>query len=122
MPGFVALHAVVVVVEHNAEPSAALNAVLRLGLFCGAVLFWAPVLGRRNRLPDTGRTLYLYTAMPLLDLAGVWLVAVGDSPGGLAMIAGMIPMGLAAVIVTWNWINLEERRTVIRERSGEPTW
>jgi hypothetical protein len=79
------------------------------------MLFWAPILGIRRRLPDAGRMLYLYVALPLLDLAGVWLVAVGDSPGGLSMIVGMLPMGAAAVVITWNWISREEHRAVLAE-------
>ncbi|PZS39525.1 MAG: hypothetical protein DLM62_07855 [Pseudonocardiales bacterium] len=77
------------------------------------MVFWAPVLGVRRRLPDAARMLYLYTAIPLLDAPGVWLVAHGDSSGGLAMITGMLPMGLIAVAVTWSWINREERRAVL---------
>jgi hypothetical protein len=48
----------------------------------------------------------------------VWLVAVGDSPGGLSMIVGMLPMGVAAVALTWSWISREERRAVLAEAVG----
>ena len=96
-------------------------AVVQLVLLLSAVLFWAPVLGSRHRLPDAGRTVYLYTAMPLLDLAGVWRVIVGDSAGGLSMIVGMLPMGFAAVVVTWRWINREERNIASEAREEQET-
>lgn len=100
LPGFVVLHAAVTVYDHSPAPLS-LEAAAHMALLAGAVLFWAPVLGARRRLPDAGRMLYLFAAMPPLDLAGVWLVAVGDSAEGLSMIVGMLPMGLAAVVITW---------------------
>jgi hypothetical protein len=118
LPGFVGLHAAVTVyADRNPVPSP-LDTAAHLALLVGAMLFWAPVLGVRRRLPDAGRMAYLYLALPLLDLAGVWLVAVGDSPGGLSMIVGMLPMGVAAVAVTWNWISREERRAVLAETAA----
>ncbi|RCW46093.1 hypothetical protein DFQ14_102395 [Halopolyspora algeriensis] len=114
LPGFVVLHAAVTVAGHLGVPPP-WDSAARITMLVGAMLFWAPVLGVRHRLPDTGRTLYLYTAMPLLDLAGVWLVIVGDSTGGLSMIVGMLPLGMSAVVVTWNWIHREERRVAADE-------
>lgn len=108
LPGFVGLH-FAVTAWSGYGASALLAVVVPLVLLVSAMLFWTPVLGSRHRLPDAGRTIYLYTAMPLLDLAGVWRVIVGDSTGGLSMIVGMLPMGFAAVAVTWRWINREER-------------
>jgi hypothetical protein len=52
---------------------------------------------------------YLFLAGPLLDLAGVWLVARGDRAGGLAMVVGMLPIGVAALVVTWRWVVGEEK-------------
>ncbi len=115
LPGFVTLHAAVTVYAGRAMVPPLLDTAAHLVLLAGAMLFWAPILGIRRRLPDAGRMLYLYVALPLLDLAGVWLVAVGDSPGGLSMIVGMLPMGAAAVIITWNWISREEHRAVLAE-------
>lgn len=117
LPGFVALHAAVTVYDQSPAPPL-LEAAAHLTLLAGAMLFWAPVLGVRHRLPDAGRMVYLFAAMPPLDLAGVWLVAVGDSPTGLAMIVGMLPMGVAAVVITWNWISREERRAVLDETAA----
>lgn len=112
-PGFVVLHAAVTVLGHMRGQ--AFHAPMFVLLLLGAVLFWAPVLGQRYRLPDAVRMLYLYTAMPLLDMAGVWLVAAGDATGGLSMIVGMLPMGVVAVVVTWRWIVREERATAAGE-------
>lgn len=118
LPGFVVLHGVVTVYTDRGAIPPLLDTAAHLALLAGAMLFWAPVLGVRHRLPDAGRMLYLYAAIPLLDVAGVWLVAVGDSPGGLAMMVGMMPMGVAAVVITWNWISHEERRAVLGETAG----
>lgn len=117
LPGFVALHAAVTVYEHSSPPPP-LSAAAHSVLLAGALLFWAPVLGSRHRLPDASRMLYVYTAIPLLDMAGVYLVAVGDSAEGLSMIVGMIPLGLAALVITWNWISREERRAALAETAG----
>lgn len=75
------------------------------------MLFWVPVLGTtRHRLCNPLRTLYLYAAIPLLDMAGVGRLAIGDVSGGLAMILGMLPMGVIAVRITWQWIHAEEQQ------------
>lgn len=115
LPGFVVLHAALTVFADRRPMPAPLDTAAQAALLACAMLFWAPVLGVRRRLPDAGRMLYLYLALPLLDLAGVWLVAVGDSPGGLSMIVGMLPMGVTAVTVTWSWISREERRAAAVE-------
>jgi hypothetical protein len=79
-------------------------------LLVSGVLFWIPVLTRtRHRLSDPGRCLYLFLAMPLLDLPAVWVVAEGRPAEGIAMIVGMLPLGIAAAAVTWSWVNREER-------------
>ena len=108
LPAFVVLHAAVTLRAVTVPwlPEAVSMPVL----IVGAVLFWAPVLGVRRRLPDAGRTLYLYAAMPLLDLPAVWLVATGDRGGGIAMIVAMLPVGLGAAALTWRWVRAEERR------------
>ncbi len=115
LPGFVLLHAAVTVYTSRGVVPPLVDLATHLVLLAGAMLFWAPVLGIRRRLPDAGRMLYLYLGLPLLDLAAVWLVAMGDSPGGLSMIVGMLPIGVAAVAVTWNWISREERRALVAE-------
>ncbi|MFF5471649.1 hypothetical protein [Streptomyces achromogenes] len=84
--------------------------VTQPALLAAAVLFWLPVLARtRHRLDDAGRCLYLFLAAPLLDLPAVGIVAAGRPAAGLAMITGMLPVGVTAAAVTWRWINREER-------------
>lgn len=75
-----------------------------------AVLFWIPVMARtRHRLGDAGRCLYLFLGMPLLDLPALGVIATGRSPEGLAMIVGMLPIGIIAAAQTWSWARREER-------------
>lgn len=107
LPGFVVLHGVLTVTGDRLPGRTAVLAPLVL--LAGAVLFWAPVLGTRS-LGDAGRVVYLFAAMPALDLPGVWLVARGDGPGGIAMILAMSPLGLTALALTWRWVRDEERR------------
>jgi cytochrome c oxidase assembly factor CtaG len=79
-------------------------------LLVAALMFWLPVLAHtRHRLSDPGRCLCLFLAAPLLDLPAVGVIAAGHSAEGLAMIVGMLPLGIAAAAVTWSWINREER-------------
>jgi hypothetical protein len=78
-------------------------------LLLGALVFWTPVLGSRPLSPPA-RLVYLFVAMPALDLPGVWLVARGDGPGGIAMILGMLPIGMIALAQVWRWATDEERR------------
>lgn len=113
LPAFVLLHAGATIGGPYLGPGPA--AAAHIALLVGAVAFWAPVLGVHRRLPDAGRMFYLYLAMPMLDLAGVWLVAAGDPSGGLAMIVGMLPMAVITVVLTWQWISGEERRTALEE-------
>jgi len=102
LPAFAVLHGALTITGAGGPLAEAV-------LLAGAVVLWMPVVGTRRRLPDAGRAVYLFLAGPLLDLAGVWLVATGDGPGGLAMIVGMLPIGIAAIVVTWRWITSEER-------------
>jgi cytochrome c oxidase assembly factor CtaG len=100
-PGVVLLHAAAVLLPALAGAAPVL-------LLAGGVLFWTPVLGRR-RLSPAGRIVYLFATMPALDLPGVWLVARGDGPGGIAMVLGMLPIGLTALGLAWRWTAEEER-------------
>jgi hypothetical protein len=110
LPGFALLHAAVTLGADGAKVPAPLAASATPALLVGATVFWLPVFGRRRRLPDAGRAAYLFIAGPVLDLPAVWLVARGQIGGGLAMIVGMLPLGVAAIWVTWRWISTEERR------------
>ncbi|MCE0767113.1 cytochrome c oxidase assembly protein [Pseudonocardia kujensis] len=99
-PAFVLLHAAVTLLP-------ALTGIAPILLLAGGVLFWAPVLGHR-RLSPAGRIVYLFATMPALDLPGVWLVARGDGPGGIAMVVGMLPIGLTALALAVGWARAEE--------------
>jgi cytochrome c oxidase assembly factor CtaG len=73
------------------------------------VWFWVPVLSPGGGLGDPGRSLYLFGAAPAVDLVGVMLISRGDEPAGVAMLAGGMPIVIAAVWVTWAWIAREHR-------------
>jgi cytochrome c oxidase assembly factor CtaG len=108
LPAFTVLHAAVTLgLDGLSAASAALGTVL---LLVGAVAFWSPVLGERRRLADPARAAYLFIAAPVLDLPAVWLVAEGRVAEGLAMVVGMLPVGGAAIGVTWRWVTMEERQ------------
>jgi hypothetical protein len=109
LPVFIAVHGVTMLTMEQIESRPALSFPVHTVLFFGAVLFWLPVLGRVRRLSDAGRCVYLFVGCPALDLAGVLMVARGDAVGGLAMIVGMLPIGLVAVWLTWRWIVEDER-------------
>lgn len=110
---FVVLHDCIVIGMSRSMPSAAMALLLHALLLLGAVLFWLPVLGVRRRLADPGRIVYLFVALPMIDLAGVYAVLVGDQAGGLAMIVAMLPAAVIAVGVAWRWMLAEERAAVV---------
>jgi putative membrane protein len=90
-----------------------LHAVEHAALFWTAILFWLPVIGR-NPIPRPlrgwERSVYLFAAAPALDLVGALLISGGHQAAGVAMLAGMLPVALTAVAVTWEWLVREERR------------
>jgi hypothetical protein len=107
--GFAVVHAGTVLAMDEATELSTQLAV-HVALLAGAVAFWLPVLGRgTTRLPDAGRAVYLFLACPLLDTAALALVVRGEETAGIAMIVAMLPIGLAAIVVTWRWIAAEER-------------
>jgi hypothetical protein len=75
----------------------------QVGLVAISAVFWLPVVGPRP-ISDAARMIYLFLAMPTMDLAGVYVVLRGDAAGGLAMIVAMLPVGLVAVAMAWRWI------------------
>src|SRR4051812_41260036 len=116
---FVLFHAAVMLWMEAWEPPRPAHLLLDALLLAGAVAFWLPVLGPApGRLDDLGRCMYLFLATMSLDLPAVILVARGDAAGGLAMIVAMLPIGLAAVGLTWRVLQAEEaevRRIELRE-------
>jgi hypothetical protein len=112
---FVVLHAAVTIGMTRDLPMAVM-ALGRPVLLAGACLFWLPVLGpARLRLAGPRRCLYLFLAGPVLDLPALWLIAHGDDAGGLAMITAMLPLNAAALALTWQWVEGEERDACIAE-------
>jgi hypothetical protein len=105
--GFGSVHTVLVLAP---AAGATLVVASHAALLAAAVVFWLPVLGRgATRLPEAGRSVYLFLACPLLDMAALALVVRGEEPEGIAMIVGMLPVAVAAVVLTWRWIAREER-------------
>jgi hypothetical protein len=117
LPLFLLLHAAVTL-AHAGQVHPPGPAVCWEAAVVGAsVWFWLPVVGTRRRLSDPGRCLYLYLSMPLLDLPAVGLIAAGDGAAGLVMVVSMLPVGLAALAVTWRWIHAEEAEQRRAERA-----
>jgi cytochrome c oxidase assembly factor CtaG len=76
-----------------------------------ALLFWEAAIGstlRPRRLSGLGPAIYLITAMPAVDLSAAWLMAIGEPGAGVAMVAGMMPIGIAAAISAWSFARREE--------------
>lgn len=109
LPAFVVMHGAIMLTMDRIESRPLLSYPIHTVLFLGAVMFWLPVLGHVRRLTDAGRCVYLFIAAPTLDLAGVVMVAQGNAIGGLAMIVGMLPIGLITVWLTWRWVVDDER-------------
>ncbi|CAL9626559.1 MULTISPECIES: hypothetical protein [unclassified Streptomyces] len=110
LPLLVLLHAWVMLGETTGLTPAVSPFLAEAVLLVAGVLFWVPVVARtRHRLGDTGRCLYLFLAAPLLDLPALGVIAAGHSAEGIAMIVGMLPLSLAAAVLTWTWVNREER-------------
>jgi putative membrane protein len=104
-----------------ASASPLVHVLEHAGLFWTAVLFWLPVVGR-NPMPrplrGAERALYLFCAAPAVDLAAAMLIARGEQAAGAVMLAGMLPIALAAVASTWAWLRRDERVAARREAYG----
>lgn len=107
LPAFLVVHAGLTAWMAVSMPTRVPDLGFHAGLVLCSLVFWLPVLGSHRRLSEAGRSLYLFLAMPAMDLAGVFVVLHGDSAGGLAMIVAMLPVGLAAVAMTWRWLLAE---------------
>ena len=95
------------------ERSPAPHALEHAALLGTAVLFWLPAIGRNpvaRPLRGWEASVYLFAAAPALDLVGALLLARGEDAAGVAMLAGMLPIVVAAVAVTWSWLVREDRR------------
>jgi cytochrome c oxidase assembly factor CtaG len=77
-----------------------------------SVVFWSPVLGRRRSLRGLAAGAYLIAAGMATDLIAAWYMAMGETAAGVAMVVGMLPLGVAAVVLMWRGLVDEERRAV----------
>jgi cytochrome c oxidase assembly factor CtaG len=87
------------------------DAVAHIAYALAALLFWEVAIGSAplpHRLTGLGPALYLMVAMPAVDLSGAWLMVKGQPLAGVAMVAGMAPIGLAAAISAWRYARAEE--------------
>jgi putative membrane protein len=103
------------------DSSPALHAFEHGWLVSTAILFWSCALGGvplPHPLGASQRAVYLFTGAAATDLAAIELMAAGHAGAGAAMLAGMLPLGLAAVLVTWRWVVAEEGRVARREVAG----
>jgi hypothetical protein len=54
--------------------------------------------------------LYLFAAMPPMDLIAAWYLSSGDGDLGVVMIAASLPVGVASLVTGWRWMLEEESR------------
>jgi cytochrome c oxidase assembly factor CtaG len=88
-------------------------------LLAAAVAFWAHALGAPRGAASLGpaeRAGYLLAAVPAADLTALMLMAAGEGPAAVAMLAGMLPLSVAAIWAAWAWIAGEERSARAAER------
>ncbi|MEU0221082.1 hypothetical protein ABZ281_41365 [Streptomyces sp. NPDC006265] len=113
LPLLVLVHAWVVLADLVHPLPTGVAVASELVLLLAAFVFWVPVVAcTRHRLSDPGRCLYLFLAAPLLDIPALGVIASGRQAEGLAMIVGMLPLGIVAAVATWSWIQREERQAV----------
>ena len=115
-PVFVVVHALysVLVIVNLPVVSAIL---VEVAVVLAAAVFWLPVVGPRP-CGELAQSAYLFLTLPFLDMAAVYVIIRGHVGGGLAMIVGMLPFGVAAVVTTVRWITTEERSERLIERAA----
>ena len=99
----------------ESQRSPLLNATEHLVFLAVGLWFWYPVLGAG--LGDPERSLYLFLAAPAIDVVGALLMARGDEGAGVAMLAGSLPIVVAAIAITWRWLAREQREAALLERT-----
>lgn len=103
-----AAHFAVIVSADEFPARSSSGLLLRVGLLVCSVFFWMPVFGP-GRISDAARCVYLFLASPVLDLPALYLIAMGHSDPGIAMVTGMLPLPLTAVGFFYAWMRDEER-------------
>ncbi len=85
---------------------------LRASPMGGVVLVAAAIAlcaGMRDLAPAVW-FLYLFAAMPPMDLVAAWYLSTGDGDLGVVMIIGSLPLGAASLVTAWRWMLEEESR------------
>jgi hypothetical protein len=85
---------------------------LRASLAGGIVLLGAAIAlcaGLRD-LDPSAWFLYLFAAMPAMDMIASWYLSTGDGDLGVVMIAASLPIGAASLVAAWRWMLDEESR------------
>lgn len=103
-----AAHFVMIVSMDEFPARSSSGLLLHAGLLVCSVFFWMPVFGP-GRIGDAARCVYLFLASPVLDLPALYLIAMGHSDPGIAMVTGMLPLPLTAVAFFYAWMRDEER-------------
>jgi hypothetical protein len=75
-------------------------------LACAAVALCA---GLRDVRPAAW-FLYLFAAMPPMDLVAAWFLSTGRGDLGVVMVVGSLPVGAASFVAAWRWMLEEESR------------
>jgi hypothetical protein len=78
----------------------------------GVVLTAASIVlcaGLRD-VPPAGWFLYLFAAMPPMDLVAAWYLSTGRGDLGVVMVIGSLPVGAASFAAAWRWLLEEESR------------
>jgi hypothetical protein len=81
------------------------------GSFAGGIVLLAAAVVLCAGLRDVGRALwflYLFAAMPVMDLVAAWYLSTSSPDLGVVMIVGSLPVGAASLIVAWRWMLEEE--------------
>jgi putative membrane protein len=110
---------------------APVHAAEHLALLGAALLFWRPLLGADPlpRLAPAAALAYLLAAMPANDVVGIWLMSssgveypayagaglADQHRAGVVMLAGSFVLAAAALRAAWAWVELDHRRTLLRE-------
>jgi hypothetical protein len=85
---------------------------LRASFAGGIVLLGAALAlcaGLRDVSPGA-RFLYLFAAMPPMDLVAAWYLSTGSGDLGVVMVIGSLPVGVASLVAAWHWMLEEESR------------
>jgi hypothetical protein len=83
------------------------------GTYPGGVILVLGAVALCHGLRDVDpaiRFLYLFAAMPPMDLVAAWFLATGRGDVGVVMVIGSLPIGAASLAAAWRWMLEEESR------------